>query len=238
MKTDAQPDIRRYLAAVGREASGLPADQRHELIADLSDHIQSALAERPGALAEILAELGAPHDIAATALLENGAGLQADRRRRDPRTPVVLWATAVVIGLAVGLAHLPRPVSSLPGVLLVAALVTLVRNPCWTTGQKWTAVAASLVAPGLAVSLLGHHGGPVVTATGNILVVALRLSGPLWLWKRRDMSALTMPSGPRYRLSTGARVFLGAVVLIAVLLVAFGAITYFGVSSNITSTGM
>ncbi|MFF4539597.1 HAAS signaling domain-containing protein [Streptomyces aureus] len=46
--TATRPEIRRYLAAVDRAATALPAGRRKELLADLSEHIDVALAERPG----------------------------------------------------------------------------------------------------------------------------------------------------------------------------------------------
>lgn len=67
--------VRDYLAAVEREASALPAERRQELVADLAEHIEIALAERPGGSdREILRELGDPRTIAATALQESGFG--------------------------------------------------------------------------------------------------------------------------------------------------------------------
>lgn len=76
MKTS--PDlVRDYLSAVEREASALSADRRQELLADLTEHIEVTRAERPDvAIGEVLAELGDPRAIAATALAEaeGGAG--------------------------------------------------------------------------------------------------------------------------------------------------------------------
>ncbi|MGQ4427819.1 hypothetical protein ACN6LL_002927, partial [Streptomyces violaceoruber] len=71
--TPADP-VRDYLAAVEREASALPADRRQELLADLAEHIDVTRAERPDvATGEILAGLGDPRTIAATALAEAGS---------------------------------------------------------------------------------------------------------------------------------------------------------------------
>ncbi|MCZ0975297.1 hypothetical protein O1L55_36605, partial [Streptomyces albulus] len=86
MKADTHPEIRRYLAAVDRAASALPGGRRRELVADLGEHIDVALAERPGQLAQILTELGDPEEIAATALREEGAA-DAPGRRQGSRAP-------------------------------------------------------------------------------------------------------------------------------------------------------
>lgn len=47
MKTATPPEIRRYLAAVEREAAALPAQERRELVPDLDEHIRTTLAELP-----------------------------------------------------------------------------------------------------------------------------------------------------------------------------------------------
>ncbi|WP_432090516.1 HAAS signaling domain-containing protein [Streptomyces sp. NRRL F-5630] len=73
MKTD-DTLVRDYLAAVARESALLPPDARQELMADLGEHIEVALAQRPGGVREILAEMGDPRAIAATAMQELGDG--------------------------------------------------------------------------------------------------------------------------------------------------------------------
>lgn len=86
MKTPADP-VRDYLRAVEREASALPADRRQELVADLAEHVEVTRAERPDATpGEILAELGDPRTIAATALAEAGRapGIPAEGGAGDP----------------------------------------------------------------------------------------------------------------------------------------------------------
>ncbi|MFI8209307.1 HAAS signaling domain-containing protein [Streptomyces werraensis] len=60
--------VQSFLTAVEREASALPAERRQELLADLAEHIEVALFERPGQEQAILAELGDPRTIASTAL--------------------------------------------------------------------------------------------------------------------------------------------------------------------------
>ncbi|EDY44408.1 HAAS signaling domain-containing protein [Streptomyces sp. SPB074] len=79
--------VRDYLAAVAREGALLPPDVRQELMADLGEHIEVALAQRPGSVREILAEVGDPRAIAATAMQELGHGAgdgAADGRGTGP----------------------------------------------------------------------------------------------------------------------------------------------------------
>jgi hypothetical protein len=71
LKTD-DTLVRDYLAAVARETALLPAPARQELLADLGEHIEVALAQRPDDVREILAEIGDPRAIAATAMQEWG----------------------------------------------------------------------------------------------------------------------------------------------------------------------
>lgn len=87
MKTSADP-VRDYLSAVEREASALPADRRQELLADLAEHIEVTCAERPdAAIGEVLAELGDPRTIAATALAEAGNGAAGASPRGEAGAP-------------------------------------------------------------------------------------------------------------------------------------------------------
>jgi hypothetical protein len=71
-----------FLTAVEREASALPAERRQELLADLVEHIEVALFERPGQEHAILAELGDPRTIAATALESSPTAPQPPHTKR------------------------------------------------------------------------------------------------------------------------------------------------------------
>ncbi|WP_180930287.1 hypothetical protein [Streptomyces sp. AJS327] len=73
MKAAERTEIQNYLAAVEREASALAPERRQELRADLAEHIEAALDERPDAVEEVLRELGDPRTIVATVLRETGA---------------------------------------------------------------------------------------------------------------------------------------------------------------------
>lgn len=96
MKTDSE--IRRYLASVERAVPALPAPQREELMENLAEHIEVNLAERPGQLPAILAELRDPQEIAATALQENAAN--ADHAtQRNPQLAVGALAAGSTLSL-------------------------------------------------------------------------------------------------------------------------------------------
>ncbi|MEE1746683.1 MULTISPECIES: HAAS signaling domain-containing protein [unclassified Streptomyces] len=80
--------VREYLAAVEREASALPAERRQELVADLAEHIEVALTERPESCRDILRELGDPRTMAATAFQESGFGPGQPPAPSPPPAPV------------------------------------------------------------------------------------------------------------------------------------------------------
>jgi uncharacterized membrane protein len=240
VRTDVSPEIPRYLAAVEREASGLPAGRRDELIADLAEHIQVALAERPGAVTEILAELGHPRDIAATAVQEDDTVRQELQRRGNPLTLLMLWTLGILWAMAVQIASASstsRVALAGPAVMVLGALVALWRSSWWTTRQKWTAVVASVFVPYFIVTLsqgLKSHHSTALVVLVNVLVTAFRIGGPVWLWRNRNtLAGPVRPLSPRAR-----RVLLGllaAVVLIVLVLVLVGTWIYLSLGSNITS---
>lgn len=178
MKTEnAQSTVvRQYLAAVEREAAALPADRRQELVSDLAEHIEIALAERPGSSADILRELGDPRVIVATALQESGAGTGTGAgvagahgatekagtgkaaRRRAPAWGVV-WLPVFALAVA--------QLLPLLGVALrITGAVMLCRSRHWTWEQKWVGVATTAIAPSL------------LAMTVNLNVLPYEL--PLW----------------------------------------------------------
>lgn len=65
------PQVAEYLARLEAEARALPADRRAELVAEVSSHIESALAEDgtdEATVRNVLERLGSPAEIAAEAL--------------------------------------------------------------------------------------------------------------------------------------------------------------------------
>jgi uncharacterized membrane protein len=180
VKAAERTEIQDYLAAVERETSTLPADRRQELVADLAEHIEVALAERPGAVRDVLRDLGDPRLVAATALDESGqTGPTVERRRgRVPASvPVVLLALCQVFAWAI-------PVLGLA--LRVAGLILLWTSRHWTAGQKIVGTLLAVVLPVTLVALQGQltHATTAV-ALWNVLLIVLSLGTAGWLWRAR-----------------------------------------------------
>ncbi|MDI5973888.1 hypothetical protein POF50_031875 [Streptomyces sp. SL13] len=192
--------VQDYLKAVERETSALPAPYRQELVADLAEHIEVALAERPDDVDGILRELGDPRAIAATALAEDGtavapAGVAAPPRRRGvkPLTPVILllicWVFGAVAGLFVPSAPSQSHLAFMALLVRIAAVITLCRCAAWTRAQKWTGVLVTAILPAV-VSVLwinagSGHGRTWLWVLANIALTLLPLGGTVWLWRNR-----------------------------------------------------
>ncbi|MGN5635274.1 HAAS signaling domain-containing protein [Streptomyces sp. AC154] len=193
MKTD-ETLVRDYLAAVERETSTLPPAARQELIADLGEHIEVALAERPGSTREILDEVGDPRAIAATAFQElggdAGAKLRKPGRRRSP-----VWLPLVLLLVSTVLPYLARSAVlnwiAIAG--LVGGVVIIFRARYWTVTEKWTGVALAFIVPlvikvGWYVFVLSDDGSSADSAL-RWSVVALTfivtLAGAGYLWRNR-----------------------------------------------------
>jgi hypothetical protein len=157
MEADAL--VSEYMGRLEAAARPLPADRRGELIAEVQDHIESALAEA-GSRDEVTARnvldrLGAPEEIVAAET--GGGGAPATPPpvvERGPR-----WGTtelAAILFLTVGAIFLPV-VGPLIGIVLVWLSAT------WTTRQKWIAtliVIVLLVVPVIGLmSVAGGSGG-------------------------------------------------------------------------------
>lgn len=186
--------VRQYLAAVEREAGALPADRRQELVSDLAEHIEIALAERPGSGADILHELGDPRVIAATALQESGTraggtpgttkgpGKGKAARRRSPA-----WAVAWLPVAALAVAQL---VPLLGFALRITGAVMLCRSRYWTWEQKWIGLTTTAIAPTLIATTVNltdlPHGLPLwAWWLAVVSSVVLAVGGAGWLWKVR-----------------------------------------------------
>ncbi|MEU7176948.1 MULTISPECIES: HAAS signaling domain-containing protein [Streptomyces] len=199
MKTSADL-VRDYLSAVERETSALPADRRQELLADLAEHVEVTRAERPdAAIGEVLAELGDPRTIAATALAEAGsgaagvpargdAGAPARRGKVHPLVPLLMLTLSVPFILV--FPYLPGP---LFGVLFrITGAVLLCTSVHWTAVQKTTGVLLTVVLPTVLFTTWNLANGntssaaPTVVSTLANLAVLVPIAGTAaWLWRVR-----------------------------------------------------
>ncbi|WP_109005932.1 HAAS signaling domain-containing protein [Streptomyces rishiriensis] len=194
MKTSADP-VRDYLSAVEREGSALPADRRQELLADLAEHIEVTRAERPDApIGEVLAELGDPRTIAATALAEagsalpgaparSGAGAPLRRGKVHPLVPLLMLTLSLPFMMV--FPDLPGP---LFGVLFrITGAVLLCTSVHWTAVQKTTGVLLTAVLPSAVIATWNLSGAPAGTPSlvANLITLALLAGAAAWLWRVR-----------------------------------------------------
>ncbi|MGW1934768.1 HAAS signaling domain-containing protein, partial [Streptomyces sp. NPDC001919] len=91
--TDQHPLVAAYLDAVARETAELPAERRAELLADLREHIEVSGAEGEEQLRAVLAGLGEPRTVAASALAE-----EAPARRAPDAGAGRGWLCAILLG--------------------------------------------------------------------------------------------------------------------------------------------
>ncbi|WP_274912114.1 HAAS signaling domain-containing protein [Streptomyces sp. WZ-12] len=196
MKTPADP-VRDYLSAVEREACALPADRRQELLADLAEHIEVTRAERPHAtISKVLAELGDPRTIAATALTEAGNGTAAASTSRSDGAP----ARRGKVHPLVPLLMLPLTMAFVmvfpaqPGPLIcflfrITGVIFLCTSAHWTAVQKTTGVLLAAVVPTAIIATANLSGGGPTAGTPafltNLAVLALMAGTAAWLWRAR-----------------------------------------------------
>ncbi|QEU96887.1 hypothetical protein CP970_43435 [Streptomyces kanamyceticus] len=198
MKTSADP-VRDYLSAVERETSALPADRRQELLADLAEHIEVTRAERPDtAVGEVLAELGDPRTIAATALAEagngNGAagapvrsdvGAPVRRGKVHPLVPLLMLALSIPFFMV-----FPDQPGPLFGILArITGAILLCTSVHWTAVRKTTGVLLAAVLPSVVIASWNlSSGGPTgdgPALAANLAMIALIAGTGAWLWRVR-----------------------------------------------------
>ncbi|MGQ4362204.1 HAAS signaling domain-containing protein [Streptomyces sp. SAS_272] len=196
MKTSADP-VRDYLCAVEREAGVLSADRRQELLADLAEHIDVTRAERPdAAIGDVLAELGDPRTIAASALAEagngaagtsprDGGGTPARRGKVHPLIPLLLLALSLPFMMV--FPDLPGP---LFGVLFrVTGAVLLCTSVHWSAVHKTTGVVLTAVLPTAVIATWnlssGGPAGDTPAFLANLTMFTLLAATTAWLWRMR-----------------------------------------------------
>lgn len=197
MKTSADA-VSDYLCAVEREASELPADRRRELLADLAEHIEVTRAERPHiTIGEVLAELGDPRTIAATALAEagdgaveaparSGAGAPVRRGRVHPLVPLPMLTVPFLVAAVLPYSDTTAFLSTLFRVIGAVLLCTSVH---WSTARKWTGVLLTAVLPTLAIGIwklfAAAPTGDTAANLANLATLALLAGTTAWLWRNR-----------------------------------------------------
>ncbi|MCX4781862.1 HAAS signaling domain-containing protein [Streptomyces sp. NBC_01264] len=197
MKTSADP-VRDYLSAVEREASALPADRRSELLADLAEHIEVTRAERPRVtIGEVLAELGDPRTIAATALAEAGSGGVAvpapggadTHLRRGKVHPVVPLLMLTVPFLFAAVFPSVPAAGFCSTVFRVIGAVLLCTSVRWTPVQKATGVLLTAVLPTAAIGIWtwssAAPAGDAPANLANAATLVLLAGTTAWLWRVR-----------------------------------------------------
>ncbi|MFJ2931327.1 HAAS signaling domain-containing protein [Streptomyces sp. NPDC087219] len=143
--TDQHPLVAAYLDAVARETAELPAERRAELLADLREHIEVSGAEGDDQVRAVLAGLGEPRTVAASALAEESPAEPA-AAARPGRTKL----TAILLGVS-GVLLLLNPYAGV--IALIVALVLLWGAPQWENRQKLIGTATGAAVP--VVVLLG-----------------------------------------------------------------------------------
>ncbi|MET8939083.1 hypothetical protein ABZX28_19020 [Streptomyces rubiginosohelvolus] len=194
MKTEDNTLVREYLATVERESTALPPAARQELLADLSEHIEVARAERPGDVRTILHEVGDPRTIASTALHELGhtttPPTPVPERRRSPA-----WLPLLLLVLSGALPYAGDHVllSWISFAMKITAVVMICRARYWTAARKWAGLALATLLP-VTMNVIWYL---AVVAPGNDAVIdtwrwpgavvgfLLTLAGVGWLWRTR-----------------------------------------------------
>jgi len=140
--------IRDYLTRLERAAADLPFERRSELVGDVREHIETAIAQTnahdEASIRNVLERLGPAEEIVAAELV--GTAVPAARDAAVQASP---WGPTEIIAillLTVGAVVLPF-VGSLAGLVFVWA------SRAWTNREK--AVASVIVLALLAVPLVG-----------------------------------------------------------------------------------
>ncbi|MCX4985652.1 hypothetical protein [Streptomyces sp. NBC_00572] len=170
--TDQHPLVAAYLDAVARETAELPAERRAELLADLREHIEVSGADGDDQVRAVLAELGEPRTVAASALAE-----EAPAGSASPAAPGRTKPITVLLGIS-GLLFVFAPYVG--AVVLIVVLALLWASPQWDRRHRRIGALTALAVPALVVlgSLLGASSriGP----TELLLFIAFSLVVPVF----------------------------------------------------------
>lgn len=164
---EAEALVSEYMGRLETAAQPLPPDRRGELMSEVHDHIESALAEA-GSRDEVTARnvldrLGAPEEIVA-AETGGGEGGPAPSVVVERRTGWGATELAAILFLTVGAVFLPI-IGPLIGVILVWS------SNEWTTRQKWIAtliVVVLLMVPVLLLLGVSSVAGSIQTGVWGV----------------------------------------------------------------------
>jgi hypothetical protein len=194
MTTTVDALVDRYLADLGAELEGLPADRRRELLDEVGEHIAAARAtldaESEAAIRNVLERLGDPADIAAEARERFGVPAMPTRHA----TP---WLEVIALVLLV-----------IPFLGWVVGVVLVWLSRVWTTRDKLigTLAGMSWVVAGLGgLSMSGGSRavgsgplGPTETSLLEVVVFVvpflLPIAAAIYLGIRLRTHASTAPS--------------------------------------------
>ncbi len=162
--------VKQYLARLNAAASGMPADRRHELIDEITTHIEEAMAAapgQPGGIQAVLDQLGTPEEIVRAA----GAGAGPETAMGYPAAnPLGAVEILAILGLLIGGIIVPV-------VGWLAGVVLLWISPRWKAGDKLLATLVwpgGLLAPLVAFAVLG---ATAMFTVGSTCVVYLGSKG-------------------------------------------------------------
>ncbi|MFI8420706.1 HAAS signaling domain-containing protein [Streptomyces sp. NPDC085479] len=177
------PLVAAYLDSVARETAALPADRRAELLADLREHIEVSDARDDAGIRAVLAELGDPRTVAASALAEEEPRATASPAPTGPLSGRQAARLVAVLPALGGLLALASPFA---GTLVLAVGVALLwRTPLWDARHKRIGTATAVAVPALlllgGLLLAGGRLGPVEVLLIGVLGVGVPASGVLVL---------------------------------------------------------
>ena len=140
--TARHPMVENYLHRLRAEAAHLPADDARDLVADIEEHLTTALS--PGAseaeVRNVLERLGSPTELVAAV-----AGTDAEPHPRGLVSPMVaLWCLVI--------AELISVIIPVAAVFWVVGLIFTIRATIWTPRQKLAALL--VLGSGFVVSFL------------------------------------------------------------------------------------
>ncbi|MFD3535832.1 HAAS signaling domain-containing protein [Streptomyces sp. NPDC058664] len=164
------PLVAAYLDAVARETAELPAERRAELLADLREHVEASDAQDDDQVRAVLAGLGEPRTVAASALAE-----EAPVRPASPTAPGRAKLTAALLAVSGVLILFSSVVGT---IALIAGLVLLWGTPQWQTRHKAIGTATAVAAPVLVFLGAFLGAGSRIGPVELLLIVVFSLGVP------------------------------------------------------------